>query len=103
MKPNNQPQELGRVRLPKKEDNEIFGIVTQLMGAGQVMASCEDGVQRNLRIPGKLKKRVWVREGDVIIVRVWDFQPSKGDVAWRYLGNQKEWLIKKGFLNKLNI
>jgi len=94
-------EEIGRVRLPRASEHEVFGIVTQLLGATQVRVFCQDGVERNCRIPGKLKKRVWLRQRDIVIVMVWDFQPSKGDVIWRFLGNQKEWLKKQGKLEGL--
>jgi translation initiation factor 1A len=96
-------QEMGfsRMRLPNPEELEQFAVVTQLMGSNQVKALCEDGEEKQFRIPGKLLKKVWIRENDVIIVRLWDFQPSKGDVVWRYLGNQVEWLKRNGKLHKL--
>ena len=98
------PEEfIGRVKTPKKEDGEQLAIVMQLMGGDQVKALCEDGIERQLRIPGKLKKRVWLRENDVIITKLWDFQPSKGDVTWRYLGNQVMWLKKKGYMKAFPI
>ena len=81
----------------------MFGVVTKLMGSNQVRAYCEDGKERQLRIPGKLKKKVWLRENDIIIAKMWDFQPDKGDVIWRYLGNQVGWLKRNGKLNKLPI
>ncbi len=92
-----------RLRFPKKEEFEQFGLVTQLMGANQVRVLCQDGVERQCRIPGKLRKRVWVRVDDVVIVRVWDFQPSKGDIAWRFLGNQTAWLKRNGKLQGLPV
>jgi translation initiation factor 1A len=94
---------VGRIRFPKKEEFEQFGIVTQLMGANQVKVICQDGVERGCRIPGKLRKRVWVRVDDVVIVKVWDFQPSKGDIVWRFLGNQTEWLKRSGKLEGLPV
>jgi translation initiation factor 1A len=90
-----------RMRLPNPEELEQFAIVTQLMGTNQVRALCEDGTERQFRIPGKLVKKVWIRENDVVIVRLWDFQPTKGDIVWRYLGNQVEWLKRNGKLTKL--
>ncbi len=47
-------------------------------------------------------QRVWVREGDLVIVKLWDFQPSKGDLAWRYLPNQANYLKRKGLLEGLH-
>ena len=96
-------QEAGytRMRLPNPAELEYFAIVTQLMGSNQVKAMTEDGTEKQFRIPGKLLKKVWIREHDVIIVKLWDFQPTKGDVVWRYLGNQVEWLKRNGKLNKM--
>ncbi len=96
-------ESIGRVRLPNRDELEQFGIVTQLMGSNQVRALCEDGKENQLRIPGKLKKRVWLRENDIIIAKMWDFQPTKGDVVWRYLGNQVTWLKRSKKLSKLPI
>lgn len=96
-------QSVGRLRFPKRDEGEIFGVVTQLMGANQLKVLCEDGKERQCRIPGKMRKRVWVRENDVVVVKVWDFQPSKGDITWRYIGNQVGWLKRKGMLEKLPV
>lgn len=40
-----------------------------------------------------------MREGDVVLVSPWEFQSdSKGDIKWRYTGNQAEWLRKNRYL-----
>ena len=57
-----------------------------------------DGVVRMGRIPGSKKKRMWIREGDLVIVTPWDFQDSKADVIWKYTVPQVNWLERKGFL-----
>jgi translation initiation factor 1A len=49
------------------------------------------------RIPGKIRKRLWIRENDVVIVRPWAVQgEEKGDVVYRYTRTQVEWLRRKG-------
>jgi translation initiation factor 1A len=96
-------EEITRVRLPKTDDLEMFGVVQQLMGGTQVKVACADGEERNCRIPGKLKKRVWMRTGDVVIIRLWDFQKDKADVIWRFFGNQTEWLKRNNKLEGLPI
>jgi translation initiation factor 1A len=100
---NTQEEFVSRIRTPRRDEFELFGLVIQLMGANQIMVLCDDGKERNIRIPGKLKKKVWVRENDIVIVKLWDFQPSKGDLAWRYMGNQVEWLKRKGLLKNLPV
>ena len=92
-----------KLRLPKEKELEMFGVVQQRMGGDQIKVSCDDGIERSVRIPGKLKKKVWVKNGDVVIIRLWEFQRIKADLVWRYLGFQVERLKKKGLLEKLPI
>ena len=94
-------EEVGRIRKPRKEDGELFGTVTERLGGPQIRVKCQDGVERIIRIPGKMRKRVWVRDGDLVIVKLWDFQPIKGDLAWRFLPNQANYLKRKGLLEGL--
>lgn len=87
-----------RVRLPNRRKNEKFGIVESMMGAGHIRVRTEDGKVRMARIPGKMRKRIWIREGDVVIIVPWSFEDAKADVVWRYTNPQVEWLEKKGHL-----
>ncbi|HLC79310.1 MAG TPA: translation initiation factor eIF-1A [archaeon] len=98
-----QEEQLRKIRLPRRDELEMFGVILQLHGSDQVKVLCEDGIERGCRIPGKMKKRTWLRERDIVIVRLWDFQRSKADIAWRYLGMQVEHLKKKGYLTKLPV
>ncbi|AKB19372.1 Translation initiation factor 1A [Methanosarcina sp. WWM596] len=50
------------------------------------------------RIPGSIKKKTWIKEGDVVIVVPWDFQNEKADVIWKYTRPQVDWLERKGYL-----
>ncbi|MBE0524447.1 MAG: translation initiation factor eIF-1A [Methanosarcinales archaeon] len=97
-KNQNQGDEVVRVRIPRKHDNEILGTVESMLGANKIRVRCMDGVVRLGRIPGKLKKRTWIRPGDVVIVVPWDFQDAKADVKWRYTQPQVNWLEKRGYL-----
>ncbi|MCG7850570.1 MAG: translation initiation factor eIF-1A [ANME-2 cluster archaeon] len=90
--------EVVRVRVPRKQDGEILGTVESMLGANKVRVRCMDGIVRLGRIPGKMKKRTWIRPGDIIIVVPWDFQNEKADVKWRYTGPQADWLERRGYL-----
>jgi len=46
-----------------------------------------------------MKRRAWVRRGDIVLVSPWDFQfEERGDIIWRYKRNQVGWLREKGYL-----
>lgn len=90
-----------RMRVPNKDELEMFGVVSQLMGVNNVSVMCEDGKERICRIPGKMFKHIWLKQGDLVIVKLWDFQPTKGDIVWRYLGFQVSSIEKKGLLTEM--
>ena len=80
-------------------EGEILGVVTKLLGFDRIMVKCQDGVERLCRIRGKMKRRVWIREGDIVIVSPWEFQTNeRGDVVWRYTHAQADNLRRKGLL-----
>ena len=87
-----------RVKMPNKKVNEMFALASQILGGRRVTVLCEDGETRMARIPGKMRRRQWVREGDLIIVWPWDFQDSKADVKHRYTKTQAIYLSRKGVL-----
>ena len=90
-------QEFENVVLPVA--NDVLGIVVKLLGFDRVLVKCQDGNDRLCRIRGKMKRRMWIRQRDVVLVSPWDFQSNKrGDIIWRYKRNQAEWLRRKGYL-----
>ena len=52
--------EVSRVKLPR--NNQSFGIVDQRLGASRMKVRCLDEKTRVCRIPGRLKRKLWVRE-----------------------------------------
>ena len=79
--------------------NEIMGLVTGMMGGSRMKVACKDGKERLCRIPGRLKNKVWVRDGDVVIIVPWEIQGDKrGDIIWRYNPIQARWLKRKGYI-----
>jgi translation initiation factor 1A len=91
-------EELGRLPLPRRERGEIFGIANQLLGAARIRVMCEDSVPRMGRITGKMKKKMWIREGDLLIVRPWGFQEGKADILFRYSRTQATYLSRRNLL-----
>ena len=78
---------------------EVLGVVVKLLGFDRILVKCQDGHERLCRVRGKMKRRVWIREGDIVIISPWDFQSDKrGDVVWRYTHAQAENLRRKGIL-----
>jgi len=85
-----------RVSLPYKPKGEMFAVAETFQGGSRLQVICEDGVRRMGRIPGKLRRRMWVRENDLLIVVPWSFQDSKADVKFRYTPTQTANLKRRG-------
>lgn len=89
--------ELSQLVLPSQTD--VLGVATKMLGFDRIMVRCQDGHERLCRIRGKMKRRVWIREGDIVLVSPWEFQTDKrGDLTWRYTKSQAETLRRKGLL-----
>lgn len=76
----------------------MFAFADLMMGSNHIRVRCHDGVTRMGRIKGKIKKRVWIREGDTLIICPWSFQDEKCDILYRYLPPQVDWLRKHRYL-----
>jgi len=90
---------LKEIRIP--EEGEMFGRVLKMLGGENVMIKCTDGLTRRGRIRGKLKRRVWIRDNDIVIIAPWDFkEKERGDIVWRFTLPQVDWLKENGHIAK---
>jgi translation initiation factor 1A len=93
-------QRITRAKLPRGK--EVIGIIEERLGGNKMRVNCLDGKTRVSRVPGRLKRKLWLRPRDVVIVEPWELDHSKGDVIFKYPSNQIEWLKRNGFLEKEN-
>ena len=100
-KRSNEPEQIiTRVFLPR--DKQCFGFLEQRLGASRMRVRCLDGKTRVCRIPGRLKRSLWVREGDIVVVEPWELGgDEKGDIIYKYSKLQVQFLKDKGYLKKL--
>jgi len=67
-----------------KEDGQEYAQVTKMLGNGRLEAMCFDGTKRLCHIRGKLRKKVWINQSDIILIGLRDYQDAKADVILRY-------------------
>ena len=83
------------------QEGEMFGRVIKLLGGENLLGKCADGVTRRGRIRGKLKRRVWIRDNDIVIIAPWEFgHDERGDILWRYTLPQTDWLKQNNHIPK---
>ena len=71
-----------------------------MLGNGRLEAHCFDGKKRLCHIRGKMRKRVWVNQGDIVLVGLREFQDGKGDVLLKYNAEEARILQKRGEIPK---
>jgi len=92
----NQEEKFTRVKLPR--GTELIGIIEQRLGGNKMSVNCLDGKTRNCRVPGRLRRKLWLRPEDVVIIEPWELDNNKGDVIFKYRPNQIAWLKRNGHL-----
>lgn len=95
-----QREEIRRIKMPR--GNQTFGLLEQRLGGSRMRVRCLDGKTRICRIPGRLKRRLWIRDGDIVLVEPWELSgDERGDIIFKYRPNQARFLKNKGYLKGL--
>ncbi len=102
VKEEEQDETQPRIKLPNKKNNEIIGIVIQRLGGNRMEVKTTDGKTRNCRVPGRFKRRFWLRQGDIVIITPWEHDDSKGDIIYQYKKTLMHQLKTRGLLQNLN-
>ncbi|KAK7710551.1 Translation initiation factor 1A [Botryosphaeria dothidea] len=81
-----------------KEEGQEYAQVVKMLGNGRLEAQCFDGEKRLAHIRGKMRKKVWINQGDIILLSLRDYQDEKGDVILKYNADEARSLKAYGEL-----
>ncbi|MEM5828089.1 MAG: translation initiation factor eIF-1A [Candidatus Aenigmatarchaeota archaeon] len=90
-----------KIRLADEKNGEVYGMVEMFYAGDRVKVICEDGKERMGRIAGKIARKVWIKVGDVVILKKWPFTDDKGDIIHVYTQSEVNWLRKNGYIKNL--
>jgi translation initiation factor 1A len=80
---NQGPEVEHALKLPAQ--GELLGSVSKIVGASRFVVACTDGNERLCSIPGRFKRRFWIKVNDTVIVKPWIVQSNeRGDIVFRY-------------------
>ena len=82
--------------LAYKGESEEYAQVIKILGDGRFECNCTDGIKRIAHVRGKMRKRIWIANGDIILVSLRDFEPEKCDVVEKYKEKEVAKLKKAG-------
>ncbi|MEM4481118.1 MAG: translation initiation factor aIF-1A [Desulfurococcaceae archaeon] len=93
-------EEPSEIPLPSQQEaTTICGVIRHL-GGDYLLVKCLDGLDRKARIPGKLRKKVWIMEGDMVLVGLWDSGSDKCDIIHKYTRGEVHRLVERGVIPK---
>ncbi|KAF4313913.1 putative eukaryotic translation initiation factor 1a protein [Botryosphaeria dothidea] len=81
-----------------KEEGQEYAQVVKMLGNGRLEAQCFDGEKRLAHIRGKMRKKVWINQGDIILLSLREYQDEKGDVILKYNADEARSLKAYGEL-----
>lgn len=81
-----------------KEEGQEYAQITKMLGNGRIEVACFDSIKRMGHIRGKLRKKVWMGQGDIILVSLRDFQDDQCDVVHKYNSDEARTLKTVGEL-----
>jgi translation initiation factor 1A len=79
-------------------EGHVFGKVDGLFGFGWLSIICQDGKRRKCRVRGKLRRKIWVKLGDIVLVEPWQFSDGQGEILFRYTRGQVDALLARKLL-----
>lgn len=67
-----------------KGDMEEYGQITKMLGDLRVMVLLPDRTELMAIIPGRFRRRCWMKVGDVVLISRREYQDSKIDICYKY-------------------
>lgn len=88
------------IPLPSTEEATIICGVIRHLGGDFLLVKCLDGYDRKARIPGKMRKKTWIMEGDLVLIGLWAPGSDKGDIIHKYSRNEINKLVEMKIVPK---
>jgi len=80
--------------IPFREDYQLYGRVTRVLGNMRFTLLCSDNIARIGILRGKMYRRKWLKVNDVVLADVREFQDSKLDITHIYDNDDIKYLLK---------
>lgn len=91
-----------KIREKDNDSSQLYGKILKKLGGNPPYLDvlCEDGIERTCVVRGKFVKRIWMNQGDfVIIIYNKELSDSKGEIYHKYENHEISKLVDLGELN----
>ncbi len=87
-------EDFSKTVIPK--EGQVLGFVEKRLGGSRMRVKGIDGKEYLARIPGRVRKYLWVRENDIVLIEPWMYNKEKADLIYKYTPTEVNYLRKKG-------
>lgn len=84
--------------LLKAEEGSVYGIITRSLGYNKFQVFCSDSVSRIATIRGSMIKRVWMKEGDIVLCSLREGDNKFCDIELKYTDSEVKTLKEGGYV-----
>jgi translation initiation factor 1A len=91
----NVAQENKNTRFKDENESQEYAQITNALGNCRFDVLCFDGTSRLATMCGKMRKRVFVNQGEIVLVSLREWQDSKCDIIDKYNANDVQKLKQK--------
>ena len=61
----------------EKEDDQMYARIVRNLGNQNMLVFCNDNKERIMRICGRMRKKIWLNVGDIVIICLRDFEAKE--------------------------
>lgn len=79
-----------------RDDMQTYGMVTRALGDRRFHCICSDGKERQCKIRGKFRGRLFVQLHDILLISLREDEPDKADIIQKYRPEEVHELKKMG-------
>jgi len=76
-----------------KSEMQEYVLMTKMLGDRRIMVRLPDTSEKLAIIPGRFRKRCWMKAGDVLLASYREFQENKLDIVYKYTPDEARKLV----------
>ena len=93
-------------------DGQYYAQVFKILGSGRFMVKCYETDKKTkefvlsekiCHVRGKMRKKVWVNDNDLVLISIREFDTKKGDIIHKYTYNEAKQLIKQNLIPSIEL
>jgi len=93
-------------------EGQLYGQISKTLGGSRFLVKCFDKDPKNnefilkekiCHVCGKMRKKVWINDNDLILLSVREFDETKGDIIHKYTNDEARKLKKKKLIPNIEL